>query len=197
MSDWYEFNEIMREQRERERRAQEIAERVRKHELAAKPEARKPATAEDVIKQFEKMFEDFFGVPKERDTDPAPGPEHEPPRFPTTVGIGLGEALDAVERVTTWAQQGKHQGAKWSTQTEEHQVGKMLGHLARGMKGETVDEDTGEHPYAHVAARALMLLGLVLQQPERCLVAREATDGEYYCTRADGHGGTCAAVPHG
>ena len=33
------------------------------------------------------------------------------------------------------------------------------------------------------------------EPPERCLVAREATNGEYYCTRAIGHHGPCAAWP--
>ncbi len=116
-----------------------------------------------------------------RDTDPAP-PEHEPERYPTLHAIGLTEALDAVERVAAWAQRGKHPGGEWSTQTVSHQLAKMLGHVARGMKGEAADEDTGEHPYAHVAARALMLVGLVLREaevvpnpPERCAIAREVT----------------------
>lgn len=87
-------------------------------------------------------------------------------RWPTLVAIGLGDALDAVERVTAWAQQGKHPGPKWASQTTEHQVAKLLGHLSRAMKGETADEDTGEHPYAHVAARALMLLGLIQRKQE-------------------------------
>lgn len=84
-------------------------------------------------------------------------------RWPTLEAIGLGDALDAVERVTAWAQRGKHPGPKWATQTEWHQQAKLLGHLAAGMKGTAVDEDTGEHPFAHVAARALMLLGLALK----------------------------------
>lgn len=94
-----------------------------------------------------------------RDTDRAPPPE----RFPMLLTIGLGDALDAVERVVVWAQNGKHRGKKWESQTPEHQQGKLLRHLGSGMLGETVDEDTGEHPFAHVAARALMLLGLVLK----------------------------------
>lgn len=95
-----------------------------------------------------------------RDTDPAPAIE----RFPTLLAIGLGDALDAVERVTAWAQTGKHPGQKWATQTVEHQAGKLVRHLGSGLVGETVDEDTGEHPFAHVVARALMLLGLVLRR---------------------------------
>ena len=87
-----------------------------------------------------------------------------PERWPTLEAIGLGEALDAVERVTAWAQRGKHPGPKWAGQTMEHQTAKLLGHLSRAMKGETADEDTGEHPFAHVAARALMLLGLALKR---------------------------------
>jgi len=84
-------------------------------------------------------------------------------RWPTLRAIGLADALDAVERVTAWAQQGKHPGPKWAGQSVPHQIAKMLGHLAAGMKGVTADEDTGEHPYAHVAARCLMMLGLVLR----------------------------------
>lgn len=87
-------------------------------------------------------------------------------RYPTLHAIGLGPSLAAVERVAAWAQRGKHPGPKWATQTIMHQVGKLLGHMRNGMLGESVDEDTGEHPYAHVAARALMLLGLALQKPE-------------------------------
>lgn len=105
-------------------------------------------------------------------TDPDRARDTEPPppdlsRWPTLAAIGLGDALDAMERVTTWAQQGKHRGKKWETQTKDHQIGKLLGHLAAGMKGEQVDEETGEHPYAHTAVRALMLLGIALQEGER------------------------------
>jgi hypothetical protein len=111
----------------------------------------------------------FDGVPAEQwleqhlvhDTDPAPAPS----RWPTLEAIGLGDALDAVERVCAWAQRGKHLGTKWSRQTVDHQATKLCGHLCRGLYGkETADEDTGEHPFAHVAARALMLLGLVLKK---------------------------------
>ncbi len=98
--------------------------------------------------------------PPVRDTQPSPPVE----RWPTLVSIGLGDALDSLERVTTWAQKGKHRGKKWSGQDQQHQVGKLLGHLSAGLKGQLKDEDTGEHPYAHVAARALMLLGLVLME---------------------------------
>lgn len=97
--------------------------------------------------------------PPEHDTDPAPAPP--PERWPTLTSIGLGDALDAVERVTAWAQRGKHPGPKWASQTVAHQAAKLVGHLGRGLAGELADEDTGEHPFAHVAARALMLLGLV------------------------------------
>ncbi len=99
-------------------------------------------------------------IDRDRDTDPGC---LVPERWPTLVSIGLGESIDAIERVCSWAQAGKHRGEKWSTQSAEHQVGKLLGHLAAGMKGQTVDEETGEHPYAHVAARCLMLLGLALR----------------------------------
>ncbi len=85
-------------------------------------------------------------------------------RWPTLAAIGLAEALDAVERVARWAQEGKHPGPKWATQTTEHQAGKLVKHLGYGLCGDTQDEDTGEHPYAHAAARALMLLGLVLKK---------------------------------
>lgn len=85
-------------------------------------------------------------------------------RWPTLLAIGLGDALDAVERVAAWAQRGKHPGPVWASQTTEHQTGKLLGHIARAMKGETRDEETGEPPYAHVAARALMLVGLALRK---------------------------------
>lgn len=94
-----------------------------------------------------------------RDTDRVPPPE----RFPMLLAIGLGDALDAVERVVVWAQNGKHQGKKWESQTVEHQQGKLLRHLGCGLVGDVADEDTGEHPFAHVAARALMLLGLILK----------------------------------
>ena len=95
------------------------------------------------------------------DTDPAPGPDDP---YPTLHTIGLGPALEAVERVCAWANRGKHAGPKWAAQTVSHQSAKMMKHAGAGLCGQTEDEDTGEHPFAHVAARALMLLGLVLKK---------------------------------
>jgi len=106
------------------------------------------------------LLEEEIRALRARDTDRAPPPD----RFPMLLSIGLGDALDAVERVVVWAQKGKHRGKKWETQSVEHQTGKLLRHLGSGTLGELSDEDTGEHPFAHVAARALMLLGLVLKQ---------------------------------
>lgn len=112
------------------------------------------------VTEFLQRAFDSGPPPPDHDTDPAPAPE----RWPTLLSIGLGDALDAIERVAAWAQQGKHPGPKWASQTVAHQASKLVGHLGRGLAGELADEDTGEHPFAHVGARALMLLGLVLRQ---------------------------------
>ena len=107
--------------------------------------------------------ENLEGSPvyERHDTDPAPGIDDP---YPTIHAIGLGPALEAVERVCAWAGRGKHPGKKWATQTVSHQSAKMMKHAGAGLCGETADEDTGEHPFAHVAARSLMLLGLVLKK---------------------------------
>ena len=78
------------------------------------------------------------------------------------------EALAAVERVLA------HRAAavaevpgqeRWRKTTIDHQTAKALSHAAEAALGTTEDRDTGEHPLAHAAARAL--LGLALYEMGR------------------------------
>lgn len=89
------------------------------------------------------------------DTERPPGAE----RWPTLSMIGIAEALDVVEAVAAW-NQGKHPGAKWQTQTREHQAGKALAHCGRALHGEPNDAETGLPHTAHAALRMLMMLGI-------------------------------------
>jgi hypothetical protein len=93
------------------------------------------------------------------DTEPAPGPS----RWPTLEEIGLTEALDAIEAVAA-ANQGKHPGCKWKTETIAHEDAKCIKHLGTAQCGAPIDNDSGLPARAHATLRLLMALGLELSR---------------------------------
>lgn len=79
------------------------------------------------------------------------------------------EALAAVERALA------HRAAavaevpgseRWRSTTVKHQAGKAESHALEALMGVEADRDTGEHPLAHAAARALLGLALALQKKD-------------------------------
>ena len=84
-----------------------------------------------------------------------------PPR-PTFASLGLTPALFEVLAVLA-ASDGKHPHSDWSARTVEHHAEKLDGHLDRWLAGERVDGESGRRALAHVAARALMALGVELK----------------------------------
>ena len=76
------------------------------------------------------------------------------------------EALAAVERVLAFRADAVAEvpgQERWRSTTVEHQLSKVISHAAEVQAGATVDRDTGLHPAAHVAARALLACALALQ----------------------------------
>lgn len=80
------------------------------------------------------------------------------------------EAIAAVERVLA------HRAGvvsevpgqeRWRETTVEHQLRKVLSHAAEVQAGGTKDRDTGAHPAVHVAARALLMCALAIQQKDK------------------------------
>lgn len=80
------------------------------------------------------------------------------------------EALDAVERVLAHRAEvvGEIIGReRWRQTTVAHQALKTESHAVEAYMGVEADRDTGEHPLAHAAARALLGLALALQKADR------------------------------
>jgi hypothetical protein len=77
--------------------------------------------------------------------------------------IGLGEALAEVDRVIGGSQS-KHPNQRWRTYSAKHHQGKMLGHVGKFLTGERNDQESGLPHLAHMAARALMLLAIALEE---------------------------------
>lgn len=76
-------------------------------------------------------------------------------------------ALAAVERVLA------HRAAavsevpgqeRWRQTTPQHQAAKAASHALEAYEGTEADHETGEHPLAHAAARALLGLALALRK---------------------------------
>lgn len=95
----------------------------------------------------------------ESEAQPSSITNRQPSRIPP-------EAIAAVERVLA------HRAGvvsevpgqeRWRQTTVEHQLRKVVSHAAEVQAGATVDRDTGLHPAAHVAARALLACALALQ----------------------------------
>lgn len=80
--------------------------------------------------------------------------------------IGLEGALAEVDEVIR-ASQGKHPQQKWRTYSAKTHQGKLLGHVGKFLIGERNDQDTKRHHLAHMAARALMMLAIVLEEDKR------------------------------
>lgn len=102
-----------------------------------------------------------------------------PPPVPSTGHVTNGhqpasrippEAIAAVERVLA------HRAGvvsevpgqeRWRSTTVKHQAGKAESHAMEALCGVEADRDTGEHPLAHAAARALLGLALALKDKPR------------------------------
>lgn len=83
--------------------------------------------------------------------------------------IGLAEALGEVDAVIA-ANQSKHQGKKWLTQTALYHLGKHQSHLGRALSGEWLDNGAGGSGRPHLAhsiARLAMFFSLELKERER------------------------------
>lgn len=77
------------------------------------------------------------------------------------------EALAAVERVLAHRAEAVAEvpgQERWRSTTVDHQTAKVLSHAAEASLGTTTDVDTGEHPLAHAAARALLGLALAIKE---------------------------------
>lgn len=76
------------------------------------------------------------------------------------------EALAAVERVLAFRAQAVAEvpgQERWRSTSVEHQASKAASHALEAYQGVTEDHETGEHPLAHAAARALLGLALALR----------------------------------
>jgi hypothetical protein len=83
-------------------------------------------------------------------------------KYPTMHALGLGPALDEVEKVFAIGANGKYKGKKIDPRQEEHLV-HACNHLTRtvslAVSGESaVDPDTGQRDLAHVGARTLLAM---------------------------------------
>lgn len=95
------------------------------------------------------------------DTDPAE-PVAAAPRIPT-------EALAAVERVLAFRAAAVSEvpgHERWRQTTPQHQAAKAASHALEAYEGTEADHETGEHPLAHAAARALLGLALALNRKQ-------------------------------
>lgn len=79
------------------------------------------------------------------------------------------EALAAVERVLAFRAAAVSEvpgKERWRSTTPQHQAAKAASHALEAYEGTEADHETGEHPLAHAAARALIGLALALQRRE-------------------------------
>lgn len=86
--------------------------------------------------------------------------ESQPSRIPA-------EAIAAVERVLAFRAEAVAEAPgseRWRSTTVTHQCVKTLSHAEEAINGVEADRDTGEHPLAHAAARALLGLALALRE---------------------------------
>jgi hypothetical protein len=77
------------------------------------------------------------------------------------------EALAEVERILAHraASVAETPGSeRWRSTTVEHQARKAESHAMEALCGVVADVDTGAHPLAHAAARALLGLALALRE---------------------------------
>lgn len=106
------------------------------------------------------------------------GSELRPPPVPSTGHVSNGqppvsriphEAIAAVERVLASRADAVAEvpgSERWRSTTVTHQCVKTLSHAEEAINGVEADRDTGEHPLAHAAARALLGLALALQRKD-------------------------------
>lgn len=79
------------------------------------------------------------------------------------------EALAAVERVLAFRAAAVDEvpgQERWRSTTVEHQAAKAGSHSLEAIQGTEADHETGEHPLAHAAARALLGLALALRDKQ-------------------------------
>lgn len=77
------------------------------------------------------------------------------------------EALAAVERVLAFRAAAVSEvpgQERWRQTTAQHQAAKAASHALEAYEGTEADHETGEHPLAHAAARALLGLALALRK---------------------------------
>lgn len=89
-----------------------------------------------------------------------PGLNPKPSRIPP-------EALAAVERVLAFRAAAVSEvpgQERWRQTTPQHQASKAASHALEAYEGTGADHETGEHPLAHAAARALLGLALALRK---------------------------------
>lgn len=80
--------------------------------------------------------------------------------------IGLTEALAEVDKVIGGSQK-KHPNQKWRTYSAKTHQGKLLRHIGSYLTGQRNDEESGRPHLAHMAARALMMLAIALEEDKR------------------------------
>jgi hypothetical protein len=85
-------------------------------------------------------------------------------KYPTLHALGLGEALDEMERLCALGQAGKYKG-KALNPSQFHHLSRALAHLRGFRCGErVVDEETQMPVLVNVATRFLMMLATSLNQ---------------------------------
>jgi len=96
--------------------------------------------------------------------------ECEPEKPPARISRIPPEALAAVERVLAHRASAVAEvpgQERWRQTTTHHQASKCASHALEVECGVAEDPDTGEHPLAHAAARALLGLALHLERAKR------------------------------
>ncbi len=78
-------------------------------------------------------------------------------RYPTLHAIGLGDQLDAIERIAALGQAGKYAGEAVAKKSADHHFNKADSHMVRaGSHYQERDDETGERHLLHAALRLLM-----------------------------------------
>lgn len=81
--------------------------------------------------------------------------------YPILHQIGLGSALDALERLAAKGAE-KYPGNDWRERGTDEHLAHAACHLDYAENPEVLDDETGEPHAVHFALRALMALGCVI-----------------------------------